>query len=51
MKRLRKLPRWVTQGLHYHPAKLRSVRGMGKHRPKGHGVPRKQAITLAGGKL
>jgi hypothetical protein len=45
--RIRKLPRGVSQGLHYHPAKLRPVRGMAKHRTKGHGSPRKQTITLS----
>jgi hypothetical protein len=46
MKRLRKLPRGVSQGLHYHPGKLRPNRGMAKHRRKGGGTPRKQTITL-----
>jgi hypothetical protein len=44
--RIRKLPRGVSQGLHYYPGKLRPVSGMGKHRTKGRGTPRKQTITL-----
>jgi hypothetical protein len=47
MKRLRRLPRTVEQDVGYFPGKLRSDYRMRKHRGKGHGVPRKQTVTLA----
>jgi hypothetical protein len=47
MKRRRRLPHGVVQGLRYFPGKLGSTYGMGKHRPKGRGQPRRQTVTLA----